>query len=105
MSNVGKENVYVCETCGGYTVTVDVDDGVTPFMLGCRANVQGMGIYVPTCKGMAQSQFYPVGPRPIHIPPPAWEWYKPTGADFDNLSAAMKEHVYKGGLDIRRRQP
>ena len=32
-----KINVYVCQKCGGLTVTVDVDEGVTPFMLGCRA--------------------------------------------------------------------
>ena len=109
-TNVGKENVYVCEKCGGYTVTIDVDDGVTPFMLGCRANMQEIILdgkvvgFAPTCKGMAQSASYPKGPRPAHIPPPAWEWYKPTGTDFDSLSREMKEHIYKGGLDIRRRQ-
>src|SRR3974377_965449 len=30
------ENVYTCRKCGGHTVTVDRDEGVTPFMIGCR---------------------------------------------------------------------
>jgi hypothetical protein len=55
------------------------------------------------CDGWATSAMYPKGPRPPHIPPPAWEWYKPTGADYDKLPPAMKEHVDSGGLDIRKR--
>lgn len=35
--NEPRINVYVCRKCGGHTVTVDVDDGVTPFMIGCHA--------------------------------------------------------------------
>ena len=34
----GEENVYVCQKCGGLTVTLDRDQGTTPFMIGCRAS-------------------------------------------------------------------
>lgn len=79
------------------TVTVDVAEGVTPFMIGCK----NMG-----CNGIAHSSFYPKAPRPEHIPPPAWEWYAP------NLKQAKKKekkypgtlaHVQNGGLLLRRR--
>jgi hypothetical protein len=94
-----RENVYTCQKCGGFTVTVDVDEGVTPFMLRCRASGRE-----GDCDGTAYSAMYPEGPRPKHIPPPAWEWFKPTGSEYRKLSAAMKEHVDRGGLDIRKRK-
>lgn len=93
-----RENVYVCEKCGRYTVTVDVDEGVTPFLLGCRA-AGSEGV----CKGLAQSQFYPKGPRPPHIPAPAWEWYKPDAAELERSTPDMREHAEKGGLFLRKR--
>jgi hypothetical protein len=96
---IGQENVYTCPDCGGYTVTIDVDDGVTPFLLGCRASGRA-----GDCKGMAQSAFYPKGPRPFHFPPPAWEWYRPTEEEFSRLNPGMKDHVRNGGLDIRRKK-
>ena len=90
-----RENVYVCEDCGGYTVTVDVDEGTTPFMIQCLVN--------DDCAGWAHSSFYPKGPRPSHILTPEWEWYKPTGDTFARLSHEMKKHINLGGLDIRAR--
>lgn len=94
---IGRENVYVCPECNGYTVTIDVDAGVTPFLLKCRAKGDGM------CTGMAVSSCYPKGPRPTNMPAPAWEWYKPKGMDYQKLSSEMKRHVDKGGLYIRAR--
>lgn len=88
-------NVYTCPKCKGHTVTVDVDHGVTPFLLRCRATND--------CSGMAQSAMYPRGPKPSWIPDPQWEWFKPTGPDYENLSAPMKEYVDDGGLNIRKR--
>jgi hypothetical protein len=91
VSNVGKVNVYTCATCGGETVTIDVDDGVTPFMLGCRAK--------DGCRGMAQSSFY----RPhAGRGEPAWEWYRPTPKAIRKMSPGMQKHVVMGGLDIRK---
>lgn len=95
----GRENVYTCEKCGGLTVTIDVDEGVTPFMLKCRASGrQG------DCDGFARSSFYPKGPRPPHMPAPSWEWYRPDAEEVERLSDAMREHVRQGGLCIRKRE-
>ena len=97
-----RENLYVCQKCGRYTVTVDVDEGTTPFMIGCRAPGPRQ------CKGMAYSSFYPKGPRPSYIGEPKWEFYKPTDADLrknykGDVLEGVREHVAKGGLDLRAR--
>lgn len=96
----GRENVYTCPDCGGYTVTVDRDEGTTPAFLDCRARVG--------CKGMAASAWYPSGPRPGHIPPPAWEWYRPDAAETKRLKRkwfGAWEHVRAGGLLLRKITP
>jgi hypothetical protein len=99
---MARENVYVCEKCGGFTVTIDVDEGVTPFMIRCRAkDVVGNDAILPGCKGNAVSSFYPEGPRPSHIQEPAWEWYAPSSTEFESLDSATKDHVYSGGLILR----
>lgn len=96
---MSRENVYTCPKCEGFTVTVDIDEGVTPMFLNCRASGEE-----GDCDGMAVSAMYPKGPRPARIPEPAWEWFKPDGDEYENLSPAMKDHVDRGGLDIRKRQ-
>lgn len=87
----GKPNVYTCEACHGEMVTVDVDAGVTPFMLGCQAT--------PGCSGMAQSAMYRVPPE--RVAEATHEWYTP--ATLDGLDAATLDHVQKGGLLLRAR--
>lgn len=99
MSLKGRENVYTCRNCGGHTVTIDVDEGVTPFLLDCRASGRE-----GDCDGIAQSACYPKGLRPPQIPAPAWEWYKPSPSEARKLNRAMKQHVRAGGLLIRARQ-
>lgn len=99
MSFKGRENVYTCSKCGGYTVTVDLDEGVTPFMLRCRASGKE-----GDCDGMAQSAMYPNGPRPASIPPPAWEWYSPDIKELARSSPAMRDHAQRGGLFLRKRE-
>ena len=89
-------NVYVCRKCGGNTVTIDIHEGVTPFLLRCRATGRE-----GDCDGMAQSSFY--RPEMEHASP-AWEWFKPVGSEYRKLNRDMREHVDKGGLDIRRRK-
>ncbi len=79
-------NVWKCEVCNALTVAIDIDEGVTPFMLGCRANDK--------CKGMGQSSFYPEPPIPAHIASAlAWEWYAPSpeerATDIGNHLKAM----------------
>jgi hypothetical protein len=86
-------NVYRCR--GGHlTVTVDVDEGVTPFMMGCKH---------PGCDSDAVSSFDPRGPKPSHIPEPEWEWFKPSPAELKKMDLGMREHCQRGGLDLRKR--
>lgn len=100
-------NVYVCEyNC--LTVTVDVDEGVTPFMIKCRRRSTKERPLNPAltgadgeCKGTARSSFYPKGPKPRHIGDPTHEWYKPDS--LHGLSAAEIQHVRQGGLLLRPR--
>lgn len=118
-------NVYVCEKCHGHTVTVDVDEGVTPFMIGCHAKeneshpaesgskafeelLKKEGIRVKArlklrCDGVAYSSFYPRGPKPSWTGEPKWEWYKPEASEMSELSRSALEHVDKGGLLLRKR--
>ncbi len=91
----GYKNIYTCQKCGGQTVTIDIDEGVTPFMLRCRATGEE-----GDCDGMAQSCMYRV---PANSPEPQWEWFTPRGFEYRELSPQMKEHVDKGGLVIRKK--
>lgn len=90
----GRKNIYTCKKCGGVTITIDIDDGVTPFMIRCRASGNE-----DRCDGMAQSCMYRV---PVETPDAEWEWFKPTGSQYLKLSRDMREHVDKGGLDLRK---
>ncbi len=95
-SLVGRENGYTCSVCSGVTMTIHVDDGVTPAFIDCRAS--------PDCKGVAGSMFYPEGPRPAHLPDPAWEWYRPTRKQtrrLDRKYPGVAQHVRAGGLWLR----
>lgn len=102
-----KLNVYVCEY-GCYTVTVDVDEGVTPFLIKCRkrstldrpieAKYLGKD---GECVGTARSSLYPRKPKPAHIPDPTHEWYKPESTK--GLDDFERDHVQNGGLLLRRR--
>lgn len=86
----GKKNVYLCQKCGHGFVSIDVDEGVTPFMTGCLRD---------GCDGWAQSTFYRVDPMLKEIPA-ALEWYRPTA--LDGLKHRVRLHVEKGGLISRR---
>ena len=93
----GLINVYVCDF-GHKTVTRNIDQGTTPFMIGC-----------PTCKAagtpltqkgfrsvMARSSIYRVDQSL------AWthEWYRPETTE--GLDPATAEHVNMGGLLLRQ---
>ena len=84
----GEINVYTCPA-GHETVTKDLDNGVTPFMIGCK---------VFRCQLMARSSMYQVDQS--HVP--EWEWYKPK--DYKGLTMGEIDHVIKGGLMIRKIQ-
>jgi len=89
MEIAGMKNRYVCDTCGKGVITVNVDNGTTPFMILCKAT--------KGCKGVMQSSFYQV-PQEL---PAQFEWFIPTS--FKGYSREMKEHFLKGGLDLRER--
>ena len=96
MSHKNRWNVYACPICLRFTTTIDVDDGVTPMFLDCRASGR-----VGDCPGIAMSEWYPDGPRPSYIPPPTFEWYKPSAEEVEKMDPTMQDHCRKGGLEIR----
>lgn len=108
--SAGEKNAYYCETCGGYIVTIDIDDGVTPFMLACRVKGEPRS-EGNDCNGMMESMFYPKPPWPARdgygheIPTePSYEWYTPTGAELKRMRRRERdlyEHVRQGGLVLR----
>lgn len=89
--SAGQKNIYHCEKCGREIVTIDIDDGTTPFTVGCKVT--------KGCDGWMRSAFYRVNPNKPH----QYEWFKP-----NDLSKYDKEyvegHLALGGLDLRRRQ-
>lgn len=89
-------NSYRCDTCSRYTVTIDRHKGVTPMFLGCRADGTETG-----CDGRAVSMCYPKGPRPSWAVP-AWEWYKPDADELRRMDPAMRDHIQRGGLALRK---
>lgn len=85
----GRKNVYTCQTCGAKLVTVDRDQGTTPFMTKC---VKG------DCVGSAQSSFYNVDQTLTAT----HEWYRVTDQkELIRLSRAGRNHHEMGGLFIR----
>jgi|SRR5919112_2072653 hypothetical protein len=81
---VGKLNKYSCPICRADLITIDRDDGTTPFSMNC---------ITPACPGLMRSHVYSkVQGTPTH------EWRKPTIAEFNALSRAYKDHVRMGGL-------
>jgi|GEM_PF-1412178 len=87
-SLVGKKNVYICVSCERGVVTVDREDGVTPMLIPCQFG----------CKAVMHSQFY----RVQQDLPATHEWYRPTEEELRDASPAMRDHVSRGGLDIRK---
>lgn len=84
-----KRNAYTCQSCKKTIVTVDRDEGTTPFMIGCRADLP--------CGGYMESHFYRIDDVEGD---PLFEWRKPTPAEYKKASRAMKDHFDTGGLDL-----
>jgi hypothetical protein len=87
-----KINTYKCSK-GHITVTIDIDEGVTPMMLRCRQRDDD-GKH--NCTEFATSNFYTSDQSLI----PEYEWFKP--ASLKGYSKEMKEHLKMGGLEIRK---
>lgn len=93
----GSINAWKCDTCGGLTVAIHADEGVTPMWLACRRT--------PGCPGNAVSAGYPPPPIPPHILDLlAWEWFRPTAQQVRRMKRTnpeMAAHIERGGLDLR----
>jgi hypothetical protein len=75
MATIVRErvNIYTCDKCGNQIITVHVDDGVAPILIGCDK-----------CKdGESCSHFYSV-PQNLK---PKYEWFKPL------TDAEIKEQI------------
>lgn len=104
-----RMNIYICEH-GCHNITVDVDKGVTPFMIGCefkgRPDRPANPKYMKNgkCIGTAKSCMYPkeIGENTPY-PVPTHEWYRPALKEYSKLSEYEKEHVLNGGLLLRER--
>jgi hypothetical protein len=95
MSARGEINGWRCADCGAHTYVVHVDDGVTPMFLACRAT-EG-------CKGTGVSLMYSRPPVPQHvIDAVEWEWFRPQDRAVRRMEAGMRDHIKRGGLDLRR---
>lgn len=96
MESKGRINEYVCEKCGKSTVTINGEEGVTPFVIACRADWPASN-----CDGMSQSRFY----RGTDNLDPQWEWHRPTPEECrekEKEAPGLTEHVERGGLVLRR---
>lgn len=99
----GRLNQYVCRTCGHTLTTVDLVNGVTPFLIGCYGNGPCVGtssIRSKSGRDLAESKFYcniPEDAEPTH------EWYRPQ--TLDSLTEAERQHVAGGGLLLRPISP
>lgn len=98
--SLGKKNAYFCDKCLNYIVTIDIDVGVTPMFLACRATED--------CPGTMVSMMYPDEPWPERDPggreiptEPNFEWFKPSLKNARRRGPEMYDHVRRGGLDIR----
>lgn len=87
MKNKGKKNVYTCQTCNKAIVTIDADNGTTPFMISCKVTLQ--------CKGDMHSHWYTPDAQALEA---TWEWFKPKKLPRNKYE---REHVQKGGLLLR----
>ncbi len=90
MSFKGKKNIYLCPSCGHGFVSLDVDDGTTPFMTKCL-----------NCNDMAQSMFYAAPQEVLARINPALEWYSPSPKSVKKMSPAAQQHCARGGLISR----
>lgn len=84
MSFKGKKNIYACKKCPCKIVTIDRDEGVTPFLTYCKSK---------GCQGFMQSKMYTVNQDLV----PEYEWYQP-----ENWQSSTNDHVRQGGLLLRK---
>lgn len=91
----GAINVYRCRDCGKPMVTINRDEGVTPFLKDCAFCM----------RGTAQSSMYPEWAQKL---PPEFEWYRQTEEEAraeDVTYPGSFQHWQGGGLAFRPIDP
>lgn len=104
-----KWNHYHCPDCGGVTIARHDDEGVTPFLLRCRAkDIRTKGHTIQGCRGMAESSFFigsQVDDQQPHViffrPSDAAEAIDAINKEPRRFRAAMLEHYRMGGSLMR----
>lgn len=92
------KNGYRCQRCGFLLVTINREEGTTPFSLGLCRNPSNMD----GCPGPMYSLFYRLPPD---APEPTWEWYSPGKSERKRLDSWSRSHVERGGLLLREIKP
>lgn len=85
----GKKNVYKCDGCGKLLVTVDRDDGTTPFMIRCRATTGCTASMISACYRVPQEL------EPSH------HWIRLTDEEATREGHDGQRHHHLGGLFLR----
>ena len=87
MNRVGCKNAYECPS-GHSTITVDLDEGVTPMVIKCQH---------PDCVQYGSSRWYSCNQslQPTH------GFYRPARAEIDDLDPHSRHPVDQGGLLLR----
>jgi hypothetical protein len=107
-------NHYVCPDCGGTTIARHDDEGVTPFLIRCRAKDRKLAGVIPWkgCDGNAASTFF-AGPQDTNQMPHVI-FFRPTDAmaviEFINTQPKrdrewLLEHYSKGGALMKDATP
>lgn len=99
LSRVGRENVYSCQKCRSYIVTVDRDPGVNPMFISHRL-IGEITKSKQTCDDTLVSHNYPdPATKPDFIHDATLEWVRQEY--YSGLTPEQEEYVRKGGLDLQ----
>lgn len=90
MSFKGKKKRYYCDRCGREFITIDRDEGTTPFITSCQNE--------DPCTGSAYSQLYRIDQSLT----PTHEWYRATDDEAMKMKLHSREHHGMGGLFLRK---
>ena len=88
---IGKRNAYTCGSCRSFIITLDRDEGATPFLIPC--------VVQRNCSGIMQSALY----RGLLVngeEEVTHEWRKATTVDYRAANTGLKAHYDQGGLAL-----
>lgn len=80
----GEYNLYECNKCNNYKVTLYKDKGVTPFIMRCKCG--GDMMHTKSSKQAPPSYVK------VH------NWVRPSLKQTMSLSKGMRNHILNGGL-------